>query len=60
MMAERGVDMLILTIPRWVQRYAPELEKRRRRYAGRVGASWRVDETYIRVEGDGRTSIERR
>jgi putative transposase len=28
MMAERGVDLAHTTILRWVQRYAPEFEKR--------------------------------
>jgi transposase-like protein len=27
---------------RWVQRYAPEFEKRWRRFARAVGRSWRV------------------
>jgi transposase-like protein len=39
------------TIFRWVQRYAPEIEKRVRRYQGRWSGSWRVDETYVRVGG---------
>jgi putative transposase len=51
MMAERGVDVSHTTILRWVQCYVPEFEKRWRRYARPVGASWRVDETYIRVRG---------
>jgi transposase-like protein len=29
----------------------PEFEKRWQRYARPVGASWRVDETYISIEG---------
>jgi len=32
MLAERGVNVDHLTIYRWVQRYAPEFEKRLRRY----------------------------
>ena len=34
MMQERGVDVDPSTIFRWVQRYAPEIEKRVRRYQG--------------------------
>ena len=45
MMAERGLSMAHTTIMRWVQRYAPEFEKRWRRFARAVGQSWRVDET---------------
>jgi transposase-like protein len=51
MMAERGVAVSHTTILRWVQYYVPKFEKRWRRYARPVGASWRVDETYIRVRG---------
>ncbi len=39
------------TLFRWVQRYAPELEKRVRAYQGYGSTPWRVDETYIRVGG---------
>ena len=51
MMSERGVSVNPSTIFRWVQRYAPELEKRVRRYRGHRSGSWRVDETYVRVGG---------
>lgn len=51
MMQERGVEVDPSTIFRWVQRYAPELEKRVRRYQGHRSGSWRVDETYVRVGG---------
>jgi hypothetical protein len=36
---------------RWVQRYAPELQRRLRRHLKPTDDSWRVDETYIRVKG---------
>ncbi len=53
MLAERGVNVDHSTIYRWVQRYAPEMEKRLRWYWKRPGftRSWRVDETYIKVKG---------
>ena len=51
MMAERGLSMAHTTIMRWVQRYAPEFEKRWRRFARVVGRSWRVDETYVKIRG---------
>src|SRR5207302_4153799 len=54
MMAERGQSMAHTTIMRWVQRYAPEFEKRWRRFAGAVGQSWRVDETYVKIRGEWR------
>ena len=54
MMAERGLSMAHTTIMRWVQRYAPEFEKRWRRFARAVGRSWRVDETYVKIRGEWR------
>ena len=54
MMQERGVNVDPSTIFRWVQRYAPEIEKRVRRYQGYRSGSWRVDETYVRVSGKWR------
>ncbi|PVE21666.1 IS6 family transposase [Microvirga sp. KLBC 81] len=51
MMQERGVNVDPSTIFRWVQRYAPEIEKRVRRYQEHRSDSWRVDETYVRVGG---------
>ena len=51
MMQERGVPVDPSTIFRWVQRYAPEIEKRARQYQGHRSGSWRVDETDVRVGG---------
>lgn len=51
MMQERGVAVTPSTIMRWVHRYAPEIEKRVRRYQGHRSGSWRVDETYVLVGG---------
>ena len=51
MMQERGVDVDHTTIFRWVQRYAPEIEKRVCWYQGYRSPSWRVDETYVKVGG---------
>src|SRR6266487_4833008 len=52
MMAERGLSMAHTTIMRWMQRYAPEFEKRWRRFTQAVGQSWRVDETYVKIRGE--------
>ena len=52
MMAERGLSLAHTTIMRWVWRYAPEFEKRWKRFAQAVGRSWRVDETYIKIRGE--------
>ncbi|MFN0169085.1 MAG: transposase, partial [Bryobacteraceae bacterium] len=45
-------SMAHTTILRWVQHYAPEFEKRWKRYARPVGGSRRMDETYVKVRGD--------
>ncbi len=49
MMKERGLDVDHSTIFRWVQRYAPEINKRIRQHLKMSGNSYRVDETYIKV-----------
>jgi transposase, IS6 family len=52
MMGERGVSVDHSTIFRWVQRYAPEIEKRLRwQWRRPRSTSWRVDETYVKVRG---------
>ena len=50
MMVERGLSVDHTTIYRWVQRYAPELEKRCRPYLKACNDSWKVDETSINVK----------
>ncbi len=49
MMKERGLTVDHSTIFRWVQRYAPEINKRIRQHLKMSGTSYRVDETYIKV-----------
>lgn len=49
MMRERGLDIDHSTVFRWVQRYAPEINKRLRPHLKMSGTSYRVDETYIKV-----------
>jgi transposase, IS6 family len=51
MFANRGVQVDHTTLSRWIQVYAPELEKRIRPHLRTSNGSWRVDETYIRVKG---------
>jgi transposase-like protein len=51
MMAEHELELAHTTIMRWVERYVPEFEKSWARYARKVGRSWRVDETYLKVRG---------
>ncbi len=49
-MLERGLHVDHTTICRWVQRYAPDLEKRCRPHLKACNDSWRVDETYVKVK----------
>jgi IS6 family transposase len=52
MMGERGVSVDHSTIYRWVQKYAPEIDKRLRWQWRRPQAtSWLFDETYVKVGG---------
>jgi IS6 family transposase len=50
MMLERGLHVDHTTIYRWVQHYAPEIDKRSRPHLKACNDSWRVDETYIKVK----------
>ena len=54
LLAERGLEADHTTVWRWVQRYGPELEQRLRRHLRPTNKSWRVDETYVRVQGHWR------
>jgi IS6 family transposase len=54
LLTERGIEVDHVTLWRWVQRYAPELEKRLRKRLKPTNDSWRVDETYVRVKGQWR------
>lgn len=49
MMRERGLNVDHSTVFRWVQRYAPEINKRVRPHLKMSGTPYRVDETYIKV-----------
>ena len=51
MMEERGVFVDHSSINRWAIRFLPLLEKVFRKHKRAVGASWRMDETYIKVKG---------
>jgi len=49
MMRERGLSLHHTTVWRWVQRYAPEINRRMRPYLKLSGTSYRIDETYVKV-----------
>lgn len=49
--AERGLNLARSTIYRWVQEYAPEIEKRIKSYLKKTNDSWKLDETYLKIKG---------
>ena len=52
LMAERGFNVDHATVQRWVVKHAPKLEAEfRSKHKRRVGKSWRMDETYIKLKG---------
>ena len=48
-MRERGLTVDHTTIFRWVQTYSPQINKRIRPHLKLAGASYRIDETYVKV-----------
>jgi transposase-like protein len=53
-LAERGLFVDASCIWRWLQAYAPELDKRCRPHLKTTNKSYRLDETYINVKGKDR------
>lgn len=52
MLEERGVEVDHTTLYRWVQHYAPQMEKRLRHlWKPCISQTWHVDETYIKIKG---------
>ena len=53
-LSERGLFVDASCIWRWVQAYAPEIDKRSRPHLKSTKRSYRIDETYIKVKGTDR------
>src|SRR3954467_8821769 len=53
-LSERGLFIDASCIWRWVQAYAPELDKRCRLHLKSTNKSYRVDETYLKVKSKDR------
>src|ERR1700710_1445115 len=51
MMVERGIEVDHSSVHRWVIKLVPLFEKAFRRHKRPVGKSWRMDETYVKGEG---------
>jgi putative transposase len=53
LMLERGTSVDHATLNRWVVKYASQLEEKfRTNQKNKVGTSWRMDETYIKIKGE--------
>jgi putative transposase len=50
-MKMRGVQVDHATIHGWVYKFSPFIEAQMKKRKVRVGKSWRMDETYIKVKG---------
>lgn len=50
-MKVRGVQVDHSTIQRWVYKFTPLMEMQMNKRKLRVGSSWRMDETYIKIKG---------
>ncbi len=51
MLSDRRVAVDHSTLYRWIQAYAPELDKRIRPHLRMTTGSWQVDETYVKAKG---------
>ena len=51
MMSMRGAKIDHATLQRWVKRFVPLIDKRVRERKKPVKGSWRMDETYIKLNG---------
>jgi putative transposase len=51
MMEERGVEVDHFSLNHWMVKYASLLDQVFRARKRRVGDSWRMDETYVRIRG---------
>src|ERR1700745_3323115 len=51
MMEERGVEVDHSSLNRWVIKHVPLLDQAFRARKRRVGGSWRMDESYVRIKG---------
>ena len=57
MMTERGLTISHTTLYRWVQQYAPQLQKKIKLHLKQTNGSWRCDETYVKITRESHRSI---
>lgn len=51
MAKDRGLEVDHSTLQRWVVKYTPQVEINLRKKKKKVSGSWRMDETYVKVNG---------
>jgi putative transposase len=51
LLSMRGVSIDHSTIQRWIFKFTPEIEARFNNRKVNVGKRWRMDETYVKVNG---------
>ena len=51
LLSERGIKVCYTTIYRWVIQYSPIISYRITKKINKTNDSWRVDETYVKVNG---------
>ena len=51
LLEERGVALDHATVNRWVVKYSLLLELKFCKHKKKIGSSWRMDETYIKIKG---------
>jgi len=51
LLSERGIDVCYTTIYRWVIEFSPLITTKIKKRIKRTNDSWRVDETYVKVNG---------
>lgn len=60
MLAERGISVNRSTIYHWFIEYSPKLHKKlcRNYQFIKIDSSWQLDETYVKVKGNGTICTE--
>jgi putative transposase len=51
LLAERGIEVSCETIRRWCLKFGPRYRRALKRWEGRLGDTWHVDEVFIKIRG---------
>jgi len=52
LLKDRGINLDHATVQRWVVKYSPQIEKAFHKKKQKVGKSWRMDETSMKIRGE--------